>query len=298
MVQFAVSVVTDEFSKDLNKVCEYVASQDVEYIELRHALTGGILSINDEDLGRVKDIIQTHGLKVSCIGSRILKWKSLYNLDPDSPKYQKLYTDREAEIKRGIHVAQELDAPYIRCFGLKGHWPIPPFEEWSNWPVYQEWQRFIQLATSQAQAVQKMFICENCSGFNQSLPQIEKIAQDNVGPAFGMLFDTANVSNKFGEDGLLTQDWLKRLSRFIQYIHAKGSKKTLWWYSTTYVNGKGDLIPWSRILDHFAAMKAEDFVAHAPTPLFFSIETHMGKRNAWENSAICLKNLQELISLY
>jgi hypothetical protein len=35
MVKLAVSVMTDEFSHDLEEVSEYLAGQNVEYVELR-----------------------------------------------------------------------------------------------------------------------------------------------------------------------------------------------------------------------------------------------------------------------
>lgn len=301
MVKFAISTITDEFSKDFPQVCEYLASQDVKYVELRHAIDGNVLTVDDKTIGQVKDILGEYNLKVSCIAGGSLKCTPP-SVDPDP-------TDRKSTsrnwkynyelIDRAFEVAEMLDAPYVRCFAYRGRWDVKPISEWDNWGIFQDWKKIVDKSVKKAIANNKMLICENDAGFNKSLEQVEEIGRRFTGEGFGMLFDMANTANKFGEDGILTDEWLDKIAKYFQYIHAKGSKKFLWFRGTTYVNGKYDITRWPAVLDYLSAMKTDDFVQPAPDPLFLSIETHMGGgKRRWKKSVRTLKNLIELVENY
>lgn len=298
MVDLCVSVITDEFSLEFDEVCEYLQSRDVTHVELRNVWLGNVVEVDDRTIHDAKDVLDACGLGVSCIAGPLLKClPPSVNPTPTNPtSYSSNWQYNYSLIDRAMEVAELFDAPYIRCFGYNGKWPVPDLEEWDAWPIYAEWQEIVAQFKARASAGGRCFVCENEGGLNRSLPQMERIGKDNAGPGFGLLYDTANVANKFGAMGVLTDDWLPRLAPYIQYVHAKGCKFTNSGTATWYVNGEGDICRWPALVEYFASMAPGDFVAPPPDPLFLSIETHMGKEDRWENSARSLTNLLELVA--
>jgi sugar phosphate isomerase/epimerase len=297
MVNLAISVMTDEFSEELEKVAEYLASFDVHYIELRGLWRSNVLSMSEEIIARLKDILKTYDLKVSSISGGLLKClPPSINPNPgDSKSISRNWKYNYSLIEPAIKTAQELNAPYIRCFGFHGAFKVPPVTEWDNWQVYREWREKITEIKTKAAAVGKTFICENEGGLNKSLEHIDRIGADNCGPGFGMLYDMANVANKYGKKGVLTEEWLTRVGKYVQFVHAKGCRQLLFSRFTSIINGPGDILRWPRVVEYFRNLPASAFAVPAPNPLFFSVETHMGGKNRWQKSAASLKNLIKLI---
>lgn len=297
MVELKVSAITDEFSLEFDEVCEHLQSLDVEYVELRKVWIGNILQIDDRTTGDARDIIKDCGLKVSMLAGPLLKCPPpSVKPEPTEPmNYSENWKYNFSLIDRALELADFFDTKYIRCFGFNGKFNVPPVDEWSDYQVYKEWSEIQSKMAAQAAERGKMLACENEGGLVKVLDQMEFIGKNHCGPGFGMLYDTANVANKDGEKGILTEEWLPRFTPYIQYVHAKGCKENLiGGRHTCLVNEKGDICRWPRLVEYFRDMKASDFIAPAPEPLFLSIETHMGKKNIWENSTKSLKNLQDL----
>lgn len=288
MVRLAVSVMTDEFSSDIEKVAEYLVSQNVQYVELRGVWKSNIINMNETDLGRLKDILHKFNLKVASISGGLLK------APPPSLGSKSSLNDPKL-VDHLIEVAKFLDAPYIRCFGFHGKWPVPPVNEWDSWPIYTEWKTKIADMKSKAAPLGKCFICENEGGLDKSLENMERIGKDNVGPGFGILYDMANVANRYGMQGILTDEWLGRIAKYIKFVHAKGCAQTWLFRHTDLINGPKDICRWPQVVSYLAKMKPSDFVGPTPDPLIFSVETHMGPKNRWNNSVASLQNLLQLI---
>ncbi|MFX0103361.1 MAG: sugar phosphate isomerase/epimerase family protein [Candidatus Hodarchaeota archaeon] len=299
MVELKVSAITDEFSLEFDEVCEHLQSLDVEYVELRKVWIGNILQIDDQTAGDAGDIIKDCGLKVSMLAGPLLKCPPpSLNPDPKDPmNYSTNWEYNFTLIDRALELADFYETKYIRCFGFNGHFDLPPVSKWDNFGIYKEWREIVSKLTKKAIEKGKMLVCENEGGLVRVLEQMEIVGKENCGPGFGMIYDTANVANKDGKKGILTEEWLPRFAPCIQYVHAKGCCENPLGMGrrTCLVNGKGDICRWPRLVEYFHNMKAADFIAPAPEPLFLSIETHMGKKNMWENSTKSLKNLQALL---
>ncbi len=297
MVDLEVSAITDEFSLEFDEVCEYLQQKEVKYIELRKVWIGNVVEIDDRTVKDSKDIIDECGLKVSSIASPLLKvLPPSVNPEPkETSNYSTNWKYNFSLIDRAIEVAEIYDAPYIRCFGFRGKWDVKDVDEWDDWQIYQEWQDALNEMKQKAAAKGKTLICENEGGINQGLDQMLRIGKDNCGSGFGLLYDTANVANKFGKFGILTDEWLRKLGKYIQYFHAKGCKMTESGTQTAIVNEDEDFCRWPQIVDYFKDMDKEEFVEPSPDPLFMSIETHMGDENMWDKSAKSLENLMDLV---
>lgn len=179
---------------------------------------------------------------------------------------------------------KEFQAPYIRCFGFHGKFKIAPITQWDSMAVYQEWRSKIEEMKQKASAANISFICENEGGLNRSFEQMEKIGQDLCSPGFGLLYDMANVANRFGKNGVLNAEWLARLTKYILYIHAKGCYQGLFNRHTIIINGEKDICNWPEVIRYLKAMEPESWAFSNSNPLFISIETHMGPKDRWANS--------------
>ena len=128
------------------------------------------------------------------------------------------------------------------------------------------------------------------------------MANKYCSPEFGLLYDTANIFNSYGKEfGILNEEWLDIIGKYIGYFHAKGCISNENGNRTGPINGEGDVFPWETVLNYFRNMKVSDFIAPAPEPLFFTVETHYndGKKTPWNDpkspTSICLANLCKLV---
>lgn len=297
MVHLEISVFTDEFSADFEKVAQYLQTQNIHYVELRGLWKSNILTLPEEEKGKLKDLLKQYNLKVSSISGGLLKCLPP-SVNP-TPKNENSISNNwkynYSLVDNALMLAKELDAPFIRCFGFHGHWKIESMEKWNSWSIYQEWSQKITELKVKAVAANKTFVCENEGGLDQSLENIERIGKDLCGPGFGILYDMANVANKFGKKGILNEEWLGRIAKYIKFIHAKGCAQNFLSRHTTFINDPKDICNWPAVVKYLRNMKESDFIGPAPQPLFLSVETHMSGKNAWNNSMQSLKNLVQLL---
>lgn len=303
MVDLEVSCIPDEFSPEFDEVCEYLQEQNVKYVELRKVWIGNVCEVDRRTLEDAKDILNDCGLKVSSIAGPLLKCTPpSANPDPkEQTDYSKNWKYNYSKFEHILDTADFFDAPYIRVFAYRGEnddeypWNIPPIDQWDSWQIYKDWSETVSEFKETAAERGIMLVCENDSGFNRSLGQILKIGAEHTGEGFGMLFDTGNIA-LHERPGILTDEALDKVGKYVQYVHAKGVKEdSNGNRRITIVNSPDGIARWPDIVRHFRTMSADNFIAPPPDPLFLSIETHMGKENIWENSAQSLKNLMDLV---
>jgi sugar phosphate isomerase/epimerase len=300
MVKLDISVMMDEFSPDLEKVAAYLQQEEVHYVELRGVWKTNILNADVPTINRIKEILQRYDLKVSSISGGLLKCIPP-SLNPSPPTTLDMFRNWKYNfslIDHAIEVATSLKAPYIRCFGFHGFKTTQPLIQWEDWAIYNEWSQKIEEMKAKVKDANITWICENEGGLVKSLEEIEWIGQHHCGAGFGMLYDMANVANRYGSKGVLTDLWLPRIAKFIQFIHAKGCQQKWLGRHTSYINGPKDICRWPQVVAYFQDMHPSSFITPTPQPLLFSVETHMHSKNLanrWENSTQCLQNLRQLI---
>ncbi len=100
-----LSAFADEVTDDFRGQVEYLAKEQVGYIEPRFVNKKNIMDLNKHQLREAKLIIEDHGLRVSAIGSPIGKVKLDEPFEP--------YLDK---FKHAVELAQFFETPYIRMF--------------------------------------------------------------------------------------------------------------------------------------------------------------------------------------
>lgn len=104
---WSLSGFSDEISSDFEEQCAVVSSLGLKYLEFRSAWDVNVLDLDDAQLDKAKDILSTHGLSVSSIGSPIAKIPVDEDFGP--------HLDR---MRHAADVAHRFDARYIRIFSF------------------------------------------------------------------------------------------------------------------------------------------------------------------------------------
>lgn len=112
-----ISAFADEISDNLDVQIEHLKANGVSCIELRGVWGRNVMTLTEDEIREVKKRANDNGIDFSAIGSPLGK----FPLDGD-------INEQIEGVKRALHCAQILDAPYIRMFSF---W-IPPDEDPAN----------------------------------------------------------------------------------------------------------------------------------------------------------------------
>jgi sugar phosphate isomerase/epimerase len=104
---WTLSGFADEISPDLDVQCRVLTDLGIRYVEFRSAWNTNVLDLDDDAVATVRDTLAAAGIGVSSIGSPIGKVG--------------VHDDFDAHLvrmRRAVHVAEALEAPYIRIFSF------------------------------------------------------------------------------------------------------------------------------------------------------------------------------------
>lgn len=97
----------DEIDADLATQLDTLAAEEIRFLELRAAWDINVLRLSDAEVARAKTELAARGIGVSSLGSPIGK---IAIADPFAPHLEAFH--------RALHVAHELNAPFIRIFSF------------------------------------------------------------------------------------------------------------------------------------------------------------------------------------
>lgn len=104
---WTLSGFSDEISPDLEEQAALVTTLGMTHLEFRSAWGTNVLDLDADQLGRARQVLDDHGLKVSSIGSPLGK----IFIDEDFGPH----LDRA---RHAVDVAHHFGAPYIRIFSF------------------------------------------------------------------------------------------------------------------------------------------------------------------------------------
>ena len=104
---WTLSGFADEISPDLDVQCRVLTDLGIRYVEFRSAWNVNVLDLDDAQLETVRATLGTAGIGVSSVGSPIGKIGVLDDFDAHLVR-----------MRRAVHVAEVLQAPYIRIFSF------------------------------------------------------------------------------------------------------------------------------------------------------------------------------------
>lgn len=277
-----ISVLTDEFGEpDFEKVASWLVSEGFENVELRNVYVKNVFNLDTIDMDKLKSILREHGLFVSSISGGLLKvpWWG----PADEPELMKDGTPvRENQMHMAdncIAAAVELGAPFIRAFGFS-KMAIMPDE------ACDDWIQGVKEITAKAEAYDKTIIIENEAGCTVSTTEsIMKAFNAVHSDHCKLLLDPGNL---FAAGDSLTDDVFELVKDFTAYIHVKDAViqsqepfKSAW-----CIIGEGE-VGWPDIIKRFTDYGYDSY---------WSVETHMGKKDAWKNTIKNMNALRGLLS--
>ncbi len=104
---WTLSGFADEIDPDLTRQCEVLTELGITQIEFRSAWGVNVCDLTDEQLADAGDVLATHGISMSSVGSPIGKIR----VDED-------FDAHLARFRRALAVADSFHAPYLRLFSF------------------------------------------------------------------------------------------------------------------------------------------------------------------------------------
>lgn len=199
---WTLSGFADEISPDLDEQCRVLTDLGIRHIEFRSAWDTNVLDLDDDRLEMVRATLERAGIGTSSVGSPIGKIGVLDDFDAHLVR-----------MRRALHVARVLQAPYIRLFSFfipKGDGPAAHRDE--------VLRRMAALA-AEAEGHDVVLLHENEKEIYGDTPQRCLDIVESVGsPALRLAWDPAN----FVQVGVTPfTDGYEALRPHLEYLQVK-----------------------------------------------------------------------------
>lgn len=124
-----LSLITDEVGQDAEEGMRLAREHGLEYVAIRSAWGRNVAEFGDEEIARIRRLLDAHGLRVSSVLSPLYKCDPPWQAAPphDDPHFVGFSTrsaDHEALPARLGETARLLGAPVLRLFSFLA--PDPP----------------------------------------------------------------------------------------------------------------------------------------------------------------------------
>jgi len=197
-----ISAFADEISSDLEIQVQNLIANGVSYIELRGVWDKNVMDLSEEEIRAIKQYADDYGIGFSAIGSPLGK----FPVDGD-------FSLQMEGLKKALHYAQILEAPYIRIFSFyipEGESPASYRSQVLDW---------LGQMIAEAENTPVILAHENEKGiYGDTGERCLDLCTTLNSPAFTGVFDFAN----FVQCGQrpYADCWLK-LRPYISYFHIK-----------------------------------------------------------------------------
>ena len=240
-----LSAFADEISPDLEEQIVVLSSEKVRFLDLRGVWNTNVLDLSDQQVTRVKETLDAHGIGVAAIGSPIGK----VPIDSSFNEHLHLF-------ERAITVAQALQTPYIRIFSF--YPPAASDRGAINPAEYRdEVLRRLREMTARARAAAVILLHENEKDiYGDTIARCVDLLQGINDAHFQAVFDPAN----FIQCGQTPYpDAYEALRPWLGYVHVKDARPD------------GSLVPagegvahWPELLQRLGADGYDGFLSLEP----------------------------------
>jgi 3-dehydroshikimate dehydratase len=245
-----LSAFADEISPDLDEQIALLSREHIRFLDLRGVWNTNVLDLTDQQVARIKETLDAHGIGVAAIGSPIGK------VPIDSSFDEHLH-----HFERAITVAQALQTPYIRIFSF---YPPAPLKEGSddsgavNPAEYRdEVLRRLREMTARAHAAGVILLHENEKDiYGDTIARCVDLLQSCADTHLRAVFDPAN----FIQCGQTPYpDAYEALRPWLQYVHVKDARPD----GSVVAAGDG-VAHWPELLQRLRADGYDGFLSLEP----------------------------------
>ncbi len=240
-----LSAFADEISPDLDEQIAVLSSEKVRFLDLRGVWNTNVLDLSDQQVTRVKETLDAHGIGVAAIGSPIGK----VPIDSSFNEHLHLF-------ERAITVAQALQTPYIRIFSF--YPPAASDRGAVNPAEYRdEVLRRLREMTARARAAAVILLHENEKDiYGDTIARCVDLLQGINDAHFQAVFDPAN----FIQCGQTPYpDAYEAVRPWLRYVHVKDARSD----GSVVPAGEG-VSHWPELLQRLRADGYDGFLSLEP----------------------------------
>ena len=240
-----LSAFADEISPDLEEQIAVLSSEKVRFLDLRGVWNTNVLDLSDQQVTRVKETLDAHGIGVAAIGSPIGK----VPIDSSFNEHLHLF-------ERAITVAQALQTPYIRIFSF--YPPAASVRGAVNPAEYRdEVLRRLREMTARARAAAVILLHENEKDiYGDTIARCVDLLQGINDAHFQAVFDPAN----FIQCGQTPYpDAYEAVRPWLRYVHVKDARSD----GSVVPAGEG-VSHWPELLQRLRADGYDGFLSLEP----------------------------------
>ena len=240
-----LSAFADEISADLDEQIAVLSSEKVRFLDLRGVWNTNVLDLSDQQVTRVKETLDAHGIGVAAIGSPIGK----VPIDSSFNEHLHLF-------ERAITVAQALQTPYIRIFSF--YPPAASDRGAINPAEYRdEVLRRLREMTARARAAAVILLHENEKDiYGDTIARCVDLLQGINDAHFQAVFDPAN----FIQCGQTPYpDAYEAIRPWLRYVHVKDARSD----GSVVPAGEG-VSHWPELLQRLRADGYDGFLSLEP----------------------------------
>ena len=240
-----LSAFADEISADLDEQIAVLSSEKVRFLDLRGVWNTNVLDLTDQQVARIKETLDAHGIGVAAIGSPIGK----VPIDSSFNEHLHLF-------ERAITVAQALQTPYIRIFSF--YPPAASDRGAINPAEYRdEVLRRLREMTARARAAAVILLHENEKDiYGDTIARCVDLLQGINDAHFQAVFDPAN----FIQCGQTPYpDAYEAIRPWLRYVHVKDARSD----GSVVPAGEG-VSHWPELLQRLRADGYDGFLSLEP----------------------------------
>jgi len=208
-----LSAFADEISPDLDEQIAVLRSEHIRFIELRGVWGTNVLDLSDQQIARIKDALDTHGMGVAAIASPIGK------VSIDSS-----FEEHLGHFERAITVAHALGTPNIRIFSF---YPPANHKEASDGSIdpatyRDEVLRRMREMIARARAADIMLLHENEKDiYGDTITRCVDLLESCNDEHFQGILDPANVIQC---QQIPYPDGYEAIHPWLRYVHVKDAR--------------------------------------------------------------------------
>ena len=240
-----LSAFADEISPDLDEQIAVLSSEKVRFLDLRGVWNTNVLDLSDQQVTRVKETLDAHGIGVAAIGSPIGK----VPIDSSFNEHLHLF-------ERAITVAQALQTPYIRIFSF--YPPAASDRGAVNPAEYRdEVLRRLREMTARARAAAVILLHENEKDiYGDTITRCVDLLQACNDAHFQAILDPANYI-QCGQTPY--PDAYEAIRPWLRYVHVKDARPD----GSVVVAGEG-ASHWPELLQRLRSDGYDGFLSLEP----------------------------------
>jgi 3-dehydroshikimate dehydratase len=209
-----LSAFADEISPDLGEQIAVLTSEKIHFLDLRSVENTNVLDLSDEQVARIKETLDAHGIGVAAIASPIGKVPIDSSFDEHLHRFE-----------RAMTLARVLQAPFIRIFSF--YPPMQREDRDDRSTVHpaeyrDEVLRRLREMSARARAAGVALLHENEKDiYGDSIARCVDLLQSCSAPQFQAAFDPANFIQC---EQTPFPDAYDALHPWLQYVHVKDAR--------------------------------------------------------------------------